>query len=277
MKFIKNLLRKINFKGKGRLVKIIFPKPFVGLVPYRDSLIWIDTSNMIDWNIYWFGGYEDDINWVLPFFVKNNSTCIDIGANLGVYTLLLAKSANKVISIEPHPEFREHLNRNIEINLLKNVLVHGFAVARKPGYATLYAPDKFTSNKTATLKNIKEYFPQQSEEIQVELKTLDSICENESQIDFIKIDCDWADADIILSGSEIIRKHKPVILFEDLGSFPLNWNKSEDVHDDYIEAYKMLKELGYKIFKVENHKLLDEERRLGVVQNMLAIPCGMEN
>ena len=90
MNVIKKILRKVNFKGKGRLVKLLYPKPFKGVIPYKEALIEVNTTNMIDWNIYWFGGYEDDINWVLPYFVNQESTCIDIGANIGVYTLLLA-------------------------------------------------------------------------------------------------------------------------------------------------------------------------------------------
>jgi hypothetical protein len=70
MNVIKNLFRKFNFKGKGRLVKLLFPAPFLGVIPYRGSLMEVNTNNMIEWSIYWFGGYEDDINWVLPFFVK---------------------------------------------------------------------------------------------------------------------------------------------------------------------------------------------------------------
>lgn len=275
MNAIRSLLRKTNFKGKGRLVKLLFPKPFVGVIPYKEALIEVNTNNMIEWNIYWFGGYEDEINWVLPFFVDQESTCIDIGANIGVYSVLLACIARKVISIEPHPEFVEHLNRNININGFNNVEVHNCAVSTKSGSATLYAPNSLMANKIATLKNVTPYISEQSVQIKVKVKTLDSICASESKVDFIKIDCDWYDADIILSGINTIRKHRPVILFEDLGSFPENWDKSEDVHQVYLEVYEMLEGLGYQIFKVLDHSLIKEERKLGVIQNMLAIPFSL--
>lgn len=276
MSVIRKLLRKINFKGKGRLVKLLFPSPFVGVIPYKGFLIEVNTNNMIEWNIYWFGGYEDDINWILPFFVRKDSICVDVGANIGVYTILLAGVAQKVISIEPHPEFNSHLKRNIQINGFENVEVHTCAVSTKLGSATLYAPNQSMSNKTATLKNVTPYIPEQSVKIEVEIKPLDLVCANQSRIDFIKIDCDWYDADIILSGFEIIKKHRPVILFEDLGSFPDSWNKLDDVHQDYLAAYKMLEELGYKVFKVLDHSLVNEGRRLGSIQNMLAIPYARE-
>jgi FkbM family methyltransferase len=272
MNAIRNLLRKINFKGKGRLVKLLFPKPFIGVIPYKQALIEVNTNNMIEWSIYWFGGYEDEINWVLPFFVDQDSTCIDIGANIGVYSVLLARTARRVISIEPHPEFADHLRRNINLNRFNNVELYSCAVSTKSGSATLYAPNSSMANKTATLKNVTPYIPEQSVQIQVKMRTLDSICESEPKVDFIKIDCDWYDADIILSGIDTIRKHRPVILFEDLGSFPENWDKSEDVHQVYLDAYEMLEGLGYQIFKVLDHSLIKEERKLGMIQNMLAIP-----
>jgi FkbM family methyltransferase len=186
--------------------------------------------------------------------------------------VLFATMARKVISIEPHPDFFDHLNRNIKINGFKNVEVHNCAVSTKSGSATLYAPNSSMANKTATLKNVTAYIPEQSVQIQVEMKSLDSLCSSEPKVDFIKIDCDWYDADIILSGIETIRKHKPVILFEDLGSFPEGWDKSEDVHNVYLEAYEMLEGLGYQIFKVLDNSLIREGRKLGVIQNMLAFP-----
>jgi len=271
---IRSLLRKVNFKGKGRLVKLIFPRPFVGVIPYKDSLIEVNTENLIDWSIYWFGGYEDDINWVIPYFVKDDSTCIDVGANIGVYSIMLARMARKVVAVEPHPEFREHLSRNISINGFKNVDVHSCAISLKKGIATLYSPNQSMKNKTATLKNVTPYIPEQSIEISVELKTLDSLCENEHDVGFIKIDCDWYDAEIILSGGATIRKHRPVILFEDLGSFPEGWDKSDDVESTYVQAYEMLESLGYRLFKVLDHSLVSEKRKRGVLQNMLALPSG---
>ena len=64
----------------------------------------------------------------------------------------------------------------------------------------------------------------------------------------------------------------PVILFEDLGDYPKGWDKSDDVKSEYDEAYDFLKKLGYRIYKVLDNELVNEERELGVIQNMLAIP-----
>ena len=271
-KIIENFLRTHNFRGKGRIVNALFRSKFRGVIEYKQSLIYVDTSELIGWYLYWGGGYENEINWVLPHFISAESVCIDVGANIGSYSVIMAPICKKLISIEPHPSFRESLARNIALNQFENVQILDFAISRAEGFATLYGPREDSSNKTATLKNLTEYQPQNSVEIPVQLVTLDSICKNEAKIDFIKIDCDWHDAEIILSAKETIKKHQPIILFEDLGSFPPQWDKKDDVHAEYEEAYKFLHSSGYSIYKVEQNKLLPESRELGVLQNMLAIP-----
>jgi FkbM family methyltransferase len=271
-KILEKILRIVNFKGKGRLVKIIFPNPIRRVIPYKKSLIFIDTSQMIGWCIYWLGGYENEISWLLPHFVKQDSVCVDVGANIGAYTILMASQSKKVISIEPHPDFRSELIDNISINRFDNVEVVACAVSRRSGGATLYGPNHGESNKTATMKNLMAVQPQNSVEIEVQMRSLDSICENCERVDFIKIDCDWYDADVILSGKNTIIKHRPTLLFEDLGSFPDAWDKSGDVDQEYLDAYFFLSSIGYKIYKVKDHYLIDEGRSHGEIQNMLAIP-----
>jgi len=271
--FLTHILRKYNFKGKGRLIKIFFSRnPFYGVIPYKKSLIYVDTSELIGWCIYWLDGYENEINWILPYYVKKNSVCIDVGANVGSYTVLLAEASSKVIAIEPHPNFRSSLERNVAINYFDNVKILDCAVSKDTTTAILYAPNEDMNNKTATLKNVSKYIPDQNVEITVNTIPLDIICKKEKKIDFIKIDCDWFDANVILSGKTIIEKHLPVILFEDLGDYPNAWDKADDVKIEYEEAYDFLEKLGYKIYKVLDQKLVNEQRELGVIQNMLAIP-----
>ena len=51
-----NLLRKYNFKGKGRLANFCFPSfSYQGEVDYNGLKMLVDTRELIGWNVFWFG------------------------------------------------------------------------------------------------------------------------------------------------------------------------------------------------------------------------------
>ena len=200
--------------------------------------------------------------------------CVDVGANIGVYTLALSSHASKVISAEPHPEYYGTLKSNVELNNLKNIVHKNIAVTYKKGRATLYAPNEDMSNKTATLKNVSGLVKDQNIEIKIETLTLDTLCKNESCINFIKVDTDWSDAEVLLSGRKPIKKHRPVILLEDLATTAghVGWEMKADTRPKYVELYNLLKSHNYELFWVDKNKLV---KHMGVeqqLQNCLAVP-----
>ncbi len=127
-------------------------------------------------------------------------------------------------------------------------------------------------NKSAS---IVELNPELTVQIKVQVKSMDSLFSSLSRINFIKIDCDGSDAEIILSGRETISKHLPIILFEDMGGYNSAMGDASvrlKVDDYYDEAVNLLKVLGYRIFEVKENFLLESERVPGRITNMLAIP-----
>ena len=130
------------------------------------------------------------------------------------------------------------------------------------------------SNKTATLKNVSGLVKDQNIEIKIETLTLDTLCKNESCINFIKVDTDWSDAEVLLSGRKPIKKHRPVILLEDLATTAghVGWEMKADTRPKYVELYNLLKSHNYELFWVDKNKLV---KHMGVeqqLQNCLAVP-----
>ena len=67
-------------------------------------------------------------------YVKKNNTVIDVGANIGTVTLLLANIVGKngnVYSIEPHPTTHRYLVENIKLNKFENVTTFNIALGEK--------------------------------------------------------------------------------------------------------------------------------------------------
>src|SRR5919107_2844096 len=69
------------------------------------------------------GLWEIYVKSILDKNVKNDDVIVDVGANIGVYAIPLAKRVKKVIAFEPHPKTSEMLEKSIELNQLHNISV----------------------------------------------------------------------------------------------------------------------------------------------------------
>ena len=120
---LNNFLRNINFRGKWRLIKFFEDRniPDAIVVPYKNqTLISINKSELIGYDIYWNGGYENSVMWILDHILKKDDVVVDFGANIGVWSVPLAKKCKFLHSVEPHPEFRKRLHANLELNQFEN-------------------------------------------------------------------------------------------------------------------------------------------------------------
>lgn len=109
---------------------------------------------------------------------KQDLTIIDIGANIGLFTIFCSTIANKIISVEPTPAHCELLRFNT--STLSNVQVVEKAISDKPGDCLFYIND---SNSTM---NSFEYKTNKS--IVVEATTLTDLVKDLDSVDMIKVD-----------------------------------------------------------------------------------------
>lgn len=157
---------------------------------------------------------------------------IDIGSNIGKYTVMIGNQLNdkgKVISIEPHPQNFEVLQKNIELNNCKNVTSLNIACWNKKNELKLYNHEDQPLLASAVKKSRKY--------ITVKADTLDSILKNLeiSNIDMVKIDVEGAESEVLKGMDYILKNKKPKVIFE-------AWD------DDYLEACKkILENYGYGI------------------------------
>ena len=165
----------------------------------------------------WFivsGQYEAE---VAKFFVDNlkpDSRCLDVGANFGFHTCLMARfcPAGRVIGIEPVDSVYQLLRDNIFINAL-----HGHAaairaaVAQGPGRLTLHHRKPRSGN--TSISEPSDAFLQflgesRSERIEIETVSVDGLLARfDNQIDFIKIDVEGAEPLVLRGAVETIRSN----------------------------------------------------------------------
>ena len=135
--------------------------------------------------------------------IKKGDVVIDIGANIGYYTLIFAKlvgDTGKVFAFEPDPTNFELLRKNIEVNGYKNVTLEQKALSDKKGKIMLILSKENTGGHHISKQPTKNA-------IQVDTITADDYFKNfEYKIDFIKMDVEGAES-IVLSGMTNILKN----------------------------------------------------------------------
>ena len=176
----------------------------------------LDLSEYLQAWIYTFGSYELPTVKFIRSTLKPGAACIDVGAQIGYITLVMASSQDRnvsVLSFEPEDANYAHLQRNLELNDLKNVTTVQKAVSSEPGSIKLYlsADENAGTHSTVFVEgNVSEKF------IEIPCTTLDDEISSRGmqRLDLIKIDVEGAEIDVIRGATNTLKSLKPTIIAE---------------------------------------------------------------
>lgn len=205
-KTVKGLLTPFRFRGKGRILSALCPR--TGQVPVTlfGYDFRCDLSETIQRSIFLFG-YDDEAERFIRDKVQVGDMFLDIGANVGFYTLLAAHlvgDRGRVIAIEPNPKTFLRLKETIEANAITNVLALNLALGRERGRLSLFTnPDG--DNDTATM-----VAHDGRASLSVEVLTLDEIATAHEikSIDYLKIDVDGFEPDVFAGAKGLLNDRK---------------------------------------------------------------------
>lgn len=187
---------------------------------------------------------------IITKVLNEESVCIDVGAHKGeILDLILAKSPNqKHYAFEPIPTF----HKNLKENYASKCHVYGCALSNEEGETTF----QFVKNAPAYSGIKKRKYDidnPEIEEINVELKRLDDLIPATTKIDLIKIDVEGAELLVMKGAKELIKKQKPVIIFEcGLGASDFYGDKAENIYE-FISS-----ELGLNISTLKSFNSNEE-------------------
>ena len=203
----------------------------------------INTKDLIGWKIFFFGEYESDTNKVLSKYMKPGYTVIEAGANIGSETLLISKQLKHghIYAFEPNPYTYERLKINVSINELDNVSTYDYALGESNCNIQFNIYPKDFCNSGMSSKYMET---SKTKKIDVVQKTLDTfVVENNiPKVDFIKMDIQGAEMDMIMGAADTITKFKPIIFTE-----------AYQVYNDTFRLYEKLKKFGYNIYLIEEN------------------------
>ena len=160
-------------------------------------------SHMIEKNIKKGGpaAYQEPVRKKSLEFVSDYGVAVDIGANVGLWSRDLAIKFARVIAIEPVVEFQECLRRNVP---MENIEVWPFALGTEDTTIDMIITEGNTGHSHINKDSVGSG--------KVEMKRLDSL--DFDRIDYMKIDCEGYEMQILKGGENTLRTHQPVIVVE---------------------------------------------------------------
>lgn len=233
-KGLKYFLRFLSITGNRK--RIFRKKLSHGL------FIFVSPAEHIQCQIFWYGFYEKKYALTWQSFIAKDAIIVDIGANIGYYTLMAAKAASegKIYAFEPSSKTFHLLARNLLFNQLTNAVAIPMAISEEGGTKNLYVSKQENSGLTGLMKTDK--YDESIEEITA--TTLDEWYEKEGlkKIDLIKIDIEGADFLALKGMSKILQTCQPVLFVEI--SKPLLYRYKNTTE----EVYDYLLNFGYKAY-----------------------------
>lgn len=241
--------RKFHPRGTERILRTFHHPDRVSgveaVIPYDGDLrIHTNTASFIEWEIFFKGYYAKNIIDLIKKYLPRDGAFVDVGANVGAYTLIAAKIAREVIAIEPVPEIASRLQENCSLNNLANVKIVRFVISDTEGKTQLYIPE-IDANKSSSVYDAKA---SGARHITSDVTTLDALLAGK-KIDFIKIDVEGHDRNVIMGAREIIKKYKPIIVFEECGD-----EAPTEISKETID--QLFKEAGYEQIQIGDQDIL---------------------
>lgn len=154
--------------------------------------------------------YETETLAFLKLHYKQFESVIDIGTNIGNHLLYWCSEmgTKQVICFEPNDFNRAVLLKNIELNHLQPIVtVHSCAVGAEGGKGV---QSNFTLGNTGM--NRVDKVSDAATASTIEIKRLDDFAVN--NVDFIKIDVEGFEVDVLKGAAGTLTKHKPVLMIE---------------------------------------------------------------
>ena len=240
-----------------------------------DIQVWISLCDHIESQIYFQGMQEGDrgLTRLLKKLWVAGGNFVDIGANVGVLTLMAAKrlgSEGAVYAFEPVEESHRRLERNISANEFSCIQTARLALSNRCGTATIYVPEHNNKGMASLHEDCAG-----SRTETVTLSTLDRqiVDLGVTSIDWIKIDVEGHERFVLEGANGTIQRFHPMILLE------LSRGHLARAGTSPEEVVAHLNTLGYTHFAITDDGLLappnsisDHENACFVTQSGISLP-----
>lgn len=175
------------------------------------------------------------------FRVKPGDVVVDVGAHVGRYSLIAAKNASRVISIEPDPSNFALLESNIKLNGFSNILPMKLAASNNPGRRRFYLSGGGDSGTSSLEKSWSWALDKgvTRRELDVECETLDRLVMSLKldHIDWLKVDVEGHELAVLEGARDTLGMTGKLIL--------------EVAEGNEAECNKIVEEAGFRLIAAD--------------------------
>ena len=261
-----------------RLLRLVYGRKGVKVchqlaMEYDRGLINIDMASGLERSILFQGYHEQGVVKIIKKVGKEGGVYLDVGANIGMHTLIMAFVAGingRVIAIEPDPEAAARLRANIEMNGLSNVSVVEAALTASDGMSNLY-----TYEQTASNRGVSSLMPSDVARNAIRVRCVSGRT-LQGQFDItachlIKIDVEGCEMVVLTEFSDLIVRFRPFVIFEYNEPLWQNFGRSVEEAIDLFEAW------NYAIYIEDGDTVRPLGSRCPSVCNCFCVPRMNEN
>src|SRR3990170_3202732 len=241
-------------KGLGKLPLVTWVHGFfywhlkpsgIVLIDVQGSKMYVDSRDtgvapfLLEWGFY--EKYETEL---FKRLVKKGMVVVDIGANIGYYTLLAAHlvgDEGKVFAFEPDPYNYNLLCRNIEVNGFRNVIPIRKAVFSKSGETKLFLDKSNLGGHSLSEANVDK-----GASITVEVTSLDDYFKNKDcEIDVIKMDVQGSEMEVLEGMTNTINQNDNLTIITEF--WPMGLRNSGSSPAGFLNK---LIEYGFALYQI---------------------------
>lgn len=241
----------------------------------RDIRMWVSLSDHIEAQIFWQGVQEADRGEValLKSILRPDHVFFDVGANVGVFTLLAAKRLRDgcVHAFEPSSMHLFKMHNNIKLNGFRNIVVNPIALSNTASHRTLYFPKGTGLLQNTGMATLFEGLFTDYTAEHVQANRLDDYVIEQilTRVDVLKIDVEGSELDVLIGGVRTLDRFKPVIVME------VNQKHVTAAGRSIEEIVAFWHRIHYKIYRIKldgSLCALSDASRFGDHQNIFCCP-----
>jgi FkbM family methyltransferase len=187
---------------KTRIDRLILPNEKTW-IDYRGYELLVDPTDYLGAQLWTYGKYEPEVEGIIGTHLEEGNVAFDIGANIGQFTICMRDAVGKtgaIYSFEPLSKNRNLLNCTLNRNGISNVKVINKAVGEAHDMMELFVDESNTGR--STLHPNEEY----DKKLQIDIIPLSDYTKSFDSIQFIKVDVEGAELDVIKGLEDEIRK-----------------------------------------------------------------------
>jgi FkbM family methyltransferase len=221
--YLRACIRAVVSPGPRAYLKLLARSPYtVSDLPHYGVSMIVDVRDpAISKPILFLGEYERPVTDCIMSFVDENTRFVDVGANIGFFSLLVARRASrgKVWSVEPDPTNFRLLQANVALNGLERIVETHHVAASDTETAVFFSTlghknnigARFTAKDKATL--IARSLPGAPEPVQVRALTVDALLRGQKAT-LVKVDVEGFEPFVFAGMARVLEEDRPVVFCE---------------------------------------------------------------